>query len=303
MKLSSRGFSLPEIIIAMGLVAGISLVTMRLMEQQSANEAFIKANVEIDKTVSIVQQALNNLSTCRDILGGKTRSNTIPAPNVVDGDIVTDLSLALRNSSGVVTGSKVLLSTPTAANLPAPNDQVNYRQFYMRYGDIRIANTSLNMNTVAEVVLRFRYNRLSISSWGNRNDDRDGVIMKRLRVVVTMNGSNVIQTCGPLVSAANVTARQKFCEDMGAAVTWDPTTSRCTVNQMDCPWGTVPSRFERFGPPGTAITGPARTAYCVPLHDRLNLNEVFDSTATCTSTGRFTLSPSGSGGRIRVLCP
>jgi hypothetical protein len=67
-----KGFSLPEITVALGLVAGVSLVTMKLVESNAKNQSSLASSAEIQKTVALLKQALSSSEGCRYILRNQT---------------------------------------------------------------------------------------------------------------------------------------------------------------------------------------------------------------------------------------
>lgn len=264
------GFSLPEITIALGLVGGISLVTMKLMQEQKQNEAYIRARSEIAKTVSLMQMTLNNPANCQSMLSGIQIGATIPSLKVT-------INKGEANES-----EKIYLETD-------PLETKNYGEFYLRSGDIRL-EASPDLPTVANVVIDFRHNKLAMNQWGDKDDDDDAIITKKIPIVVTLDGTNRVSTCKPLISDSNLLAKQKFCEGLENAAEID-SNGDCKLKEVKCDWGEVPMNMSSLG-----------SVDCVKVQHAMDLNTIFDTTSTCNvQSGGVRIIQSGT--KLRLECP
>lgn len=270
------GFSLPEITIALGLVGGISLVTMKLVQDQSQNQTYLKARGDISKTVSVIQNAINDSEACKDLLAGKT-----PATGATGG--------SFAKLSRVRSGKEqIFLATPKATF----ND---YTSFYLNNGDIRLQERTGEPNMV-DLHIRFRYKQRDASKWGagGQASSSDAILDHRIPVYVTRSTpTGPIVTCKPLVTDANDDAREKFCNSLGGAGRWINTsgTGECLLNHqnMKCGWGTVPGNLSSLG-----------GVDCIPVEQKLDLNQIFDETECQITANGFKIEQ--VSGKLRVRC-
>jgi hypothetical protein len=260
------GFSMPEILVALGLMGGISLVTMKIVEDQKGNEAFIRGNAEIEKTISLLKTTLNDPENCRSILAGSTLNAT--------GTALGSLRIPLKTSPGQF---KEIL----AAN--------------RKYSDFETQGISLAVPagsppSTAEVQINFRIRSRNLSLWGASTSTGPGdrIISKTIPVIVSQTGTTLTD-CGPVVSDTNATAKQKFCESLGGATTWNAPTQTCSYNDMTCPFGQVLVRLTSMG-----------GAICEDIKNHIKLDDLFD-TSPCVSTGKFRIIDNGSG-KLRIDC-
>lgn len=262
--LNSRGFSLPEITVALGLMGGISLVTMKLMEEQSGNQALITANSQVQNTVSVIQGALRNPDTCRKMLG-----------NVAKGTSFSTLEYGIPDRTNpAIEIRKKLLDT-----------NVKYDKFRIESIKFQDSTTGTPSATTAELEIIFRINKKSMSMWAPDQDTNDTSIKKRLPLVVKMDGANKLSDCGPATSDTNSSAREKFCKSMGGAAVWNGATCKLS-NTMSCPYGQIPQKLTSLG-----------KAICVPIP----INQVFDDTPCTNNSNSFTIETTPDG-RLKVKC-
>jgi prepilin-type N-terminal cleavage/methylation domain-containing protein len=276
MKLQQKGFSLIELMVAIGLLGGISLVTMKLFQDQKANEVYIKSRAEIAKVVSLLEMTMSEPNNCRQIFAGKTKTSAgVPVPK---------LAVTFVDSTGV-TNERILLETGTGST------PKNYRDFYLLENDILLKDSPLGNSTVAELELRFRVKHRTLLSQGMANDH---VVVKKIPFVVSL-ASGVINECGPALGDANDLAKQQLCTDMGALGAWDSVNKVCRLNQYTCPAGQVASGFTPDPSSGSLIFN------CVDSADQINLADFFDLTPhNCTAGAPFSII--NSGGKFRIKC-
>ena len=74
------GFTLAEMAVSLGLLGGISIVTVRLIGNQANNEAHLKAKAEIMKTTSLLKIALNDPEGCRNMLKDQVIPSVVTTP-------------------------------------------------------------------------------------------------------------------------------------------------------------------------------------------------------------------------------
>ncbi len=265
-KSSEHGFSLPELMITVVILGGIALVTMRLFENQTNNEALIRSRAEIQKAVSLIRSSLANPNNC------SATFNSLGINNV-----------AVSGANGVnIPAVKVHLpSTGGTKNLFTAN--TNYNHF-----DLDTINVRTYEDNRLKMDLNFKHKKKSSDG---RNPGNWSYVRESLIFQVDFQSSTMITNCREIVSAANATAKEKFCKSLGTAATWNGATGKCTFNQMTCPFGQVVMKLNTFG-----------GIQCAPIKDHIKLDTLFDVSYTCLNvSGKYRILYNGSG-KLRVDC-
>lgn len=289
---NQKGFSLPELVVAMGLMGGISVVTMKMVEEQKNNEAYMKARAEIQKTVALVKTAMNDPANCRRMFVG---NNITAAPQL------TNINVSSKGSSGLAAGSAVSIFQ---ANKIYTN---NFRSTTIRLVDPGIPST-------ARLELNFKIKSKNMKLWtpwttapSTNTNDRDYQETIDFIVMTTTPGKTITE-CGSVLSDVNLTAREKFCKSLNqgthtavGAVNpqtvagnegsyWDGT--RCRFNKMECSFGYVMSGIDRFGKP-----------ICNDLKSKIKMETLFDTAQKCRNfNGGYSIRRDAGSNRLRVVC-
>lgn len=288
---NQKGFSLTEIMIAVGLMGGVSLVSMKLMDNQAGNERVLKSSAEVGKAVAMLQAAIANDASCKSLL-----QNTVPTTGA--GTAISPLRKLTR----------------TGEYMEILSDNKNYGAFFLKPGDIRFVHVSDNPagTVTANLVITFRTRKAGAK--GNFTSDTGSAIDNTTVRTIPVEYKPVSATnravvsCGPVLSEANEMARKKFCASLDPSETeaqnniagvgfayWNG--SRCILNSKDCPWGEVPKEMTNLG-----------NVQCVPLEttiDAAALQQMFDTTTCRQSAGGgmkpFTVTLGGDG-RLKIQC-
>lgn len=269
------GFTLPELMLAVAILGGLSVVTMKLVSEQEGNRAYMFAKSEIAMARSLVSLTLADKENCRSIMAGKKYPAVNPA--VADRESLTSLTIPLKTSPGAF---KEILRANTM-----------YSGFRTR--EIYIDRPSGLAPDVVMLVVRFLIRSKNLESWGAAStvNASDRIIEEKFPINITKNASNIITDCGMVVSATNDTTRQQFCESLGDAAQWNSTTKKCTFKDMTCPEGQVMVKVENLG-----------TITCKTIDTQMNLDDLVDSTpCTVGSTKQFSLVSTPTG-KIKVDC-
>jgi prepilin-type N-terminal cleavage/methylation domain-containing protein len=266
---SEKGFSLVELMATIGILGGIVLVTMRLLEEQTNKEALIRSRAEIQKMVSLVRTNLANPNNCRLNLNsyfiniiGVSYANGIDLPGIK----------AYIPRTG---GTKNLLTANT-----------NYNHFETQAIKVRYYE-----DNKVKIDLNFKYKKKSTDgrNAGNWSYVKETLIYK-VTISTNIGSSLRITDCGEVISASNNTAKEKFCKSLGMAATWDGTNGRCSFTQMTCPFGMVVMKLNTLG-----------GVYCGPIKDYIKLDSLFE-VSTCTNTsGKYRIVSNGAG-KLKVEC-
>jgi type II secretory pathway pseudopilin PulG len=262
------GFSLPEILVAVGLMGGVSLVMMKVMQGQSEQEYMIKAKAEITNTISLIQTTLSKPENCAKLIGGKTKNTALD-----------NLILDVHDNNGVLIHQQNLL------------EKTRYKYFRVESIDFLGHPTDLSL---AGLAINFRIQKpgakVGVNSPGSPDDPS---VIKRIPIIVTLAADNTtVKGCGAVLQDVNVEAIKKMCLSLGNLATWTSATSTCSVNPLfKCDYGFVPVQLNTTG-----------DLVCQRLEDRVDKSEIFDfSGVDCTSAASFRIET--VNGRLKVVCP
>ena len=279
---AQKGFSLPELSIAIGLLGGISLITMNVISDQKSNESFLKARTEINNAVSLVKASISDKENCRSMLSGKI--------------------LATNNSIIDLTSLKVQVKSSPGSSMEILKANTNYNGFKTdaiklytgaRSGVIPSPlPTSLTTNSLVELIqakidIDFRIKNKSMAKWTSSSSDR--LITETIPLFLTvLKVGRIVTDCEGVLSDTNNTAKEKFCKSLGTAATWNSTTLKCTLNNQTCPTGQIMVKMGNLG-----------DMQCQDIKNHINLADLF-STQECTSTGSFRII--NESGKLKIDC-
>ncbi len=278
--LKARGFSMPELMIGVGILGGISLVTMKMLENQSSNESYLKFVSDVNITTTQVQTYLNDINRCQTMLAGYAKSATVN-PGLI-ADTLTQLAITQGGKTKVIMRENTVYSR-------------SFISFYIPPQGIRLGSSSFGA-TSAELVITFNLRSASIMKRRDTTGASDMSVTKRIPFVASFNADGVtIKACGPVVSDANSIAKQKLCNAFIAksAAYWDG--SNCIFNPnpatMKCTYPYVVRAVSNLG-----------ELQCDHVLDRLTLEEVFDFTGVdCRGALNFYMTTTG-GGKVKPTC-
>lgn len=221
---NQKGFTLTEIVIALGLMGGISLVTMKLMEDQVNNQKLLVTSAEVSKTMNLIGSALNDSKSCMNILGGKSVGNIAALQST-------------QNHAGTVISKYYLEASKNYADFRIPADGIKLNKL-----------TTAGQNN-AELVFTFFINSKK-GATGNTASTKERSIIKKFPLNVKWNTAGTqIESCAPLISDVSNLAKEKFCDSLGTAATWDSATNTCKLNatNMKCQPGYYPKVMQNLG--------------------------------------------------------
>lgn len=280
---NQKGFSLPEIMVALGLMGGISLVTMKLVQESSNNEVILKSKAEIQKTTALIKGVLNDPEACRKMLNQNVVSS-IPT-NIIKPADVPNLNFdGTPNPNGLYQR----LRDNSFKRLLVPDTK--YIGF--RTGAITIAPPISGTPNVADLVIDFRVERKA-NMFSDGNDSNDLIISQRIPFIYagTPSGANtIISDCGPVLSESNETAKQKLCASLGQMAEWDSTLKTCRFQTKKCPFGQAMIKVGSNGDP-----------VCRNIDEMLDANQLIDVTPCQSTSGRYKIGVNGSG-KLKINC-
>lgn len=278
---NQKGFTLPEVLVAAALLGGVALITAKLMGDQAAQQAYVIAQSEVAKSVSEVENYLNNPVTCRDFLKGK---------NI--GTDVSPFVLTLPTPPG---GTRTILQPG------------NYNQYTIEPGGITLQTSTVG-RSVADVTIVFRLNNKSIK----QRRDADGYvrIVKRIPVIVQLpsTGGTLVDDCGPVLDEnLDDVAKRKMCDAIiagepagQALVEWDAGSGvgqgTCRLRRnARCPFGQVATKVTSLG-----------GIICTNIQDQIRPSEYFDLGSTCsgtvTSATQISLVRDPGTNKLKIQC-
>lgn len=248
LRKSQKGFSLPEVLIATALMGAGAVVTLKVMDEQHQNEAYIKANAEINKTLSVIQNHINNKENCEFMLGGKTRFAGLD-PSIPNGSVAELFIPNRRNAAQTI-------------SVLAQNRK--YQEFFIPSGGIQLAQSKYGPS-ISELIINFHIKKKGI--FAKLGSSQDQIVRRSLPFVSDLNG-NIIRSCGPVVADANTASMKKMCDGFSSTgiTQWNFSTSRCEITNLpQCNYPMVPSSMTTFG-----------NWTCVNIDTRLDPSKIFD---------------------------
>lgn len=289
-------------------------MTIKLVENQMNNEAHLRAKTEIAKTTATLKTILNNPENCRNMLkdqilptatGVAVRTNiglppalpapTIPVPLPGPGlyQRVKDPNSSPLNPTYAY--KEILLATGNYKNFGVGYIQFEKMTDSNTPAQIKLSGvtTQIDMDTV-DLVIQFRVETKSILFKSNTNDANEKSYLQRIPLLVTFNyTTNQIKDCGMVTGEATVAAKMKFCTSLGNMAQWDAAALTCRFKSNVCGAGQVPETQTKAG---------ANTFTCVPVTDQFDAEDLFDTSATCTSaSGSYSIQV-GASGKLRIQC-
>lgn len=278
--LKNNGFSLVEIMIALGVSAGVAVLAAKLLSDQQFNQNHLKMMSDIDKHQAIIQSTIKKPDVCNATFAGVTlptgSSAEISVPQVIPATAADFrvLSMELRN--------------------PLPSS---------RYASMR--------DKVKELVVTYELNRPYFSN---------PLVQKSTHLFMTMDAAGLFKECGSILEDTKTESLQKMCEALGSVnAEWltpvdYPTmytgalsqtdllaqypNGKCQLKDVRCPLGQAPFKIDSLGGLKCHPISSRFVDLGVKVDSIPNNCVGSDSIQIIESGGKFTLlcSPSGGGG-------
>lgn len=271
--LKNNGFSLIEIMIALGVSAGVAVLAAKLLADQQFNQNHLKMMSDIDKHQAIIQSTIKKPEVCNATFAGVTlptgSSAEISVPQVIPATAADFrvLSMVLRN--------------------PLPSS---------RYATMR--------DKVKELVVTYELNRPYFSN---------PLVQKSTHLFMTMDAAGLFIECGSILEDTKTESLQKMCEALGSVnAEWltpadYPTmytgalsqtdllaqypNGKCQLKDVRCPLGQAPFKIDSLG-----------GLKCHPISSRfVDLGAKVDSTPK-NCVGSDSIQIIESGGKFTLLC-
>lgn len=254
-----------ELMLAMGLMGGVSLVGMKLAQESATNDSYVRFKAEVAKAASLIQTHMSDQNSCRTMLVGKARSTS-------------QANLSMTNRLGNAT--VILLE-----------QNKEYDGFQIPAGGIRIEPSRLDSasSRVSDVVITFQ---IRGRSFAQRKAGQNEQIVKRIPIKTELQADGItIRSCGVVLADANLDAKKQLCDSLtaGAAI-W--TGTECRLKKIACPFGQVPYQLTSLG-----------FVKCIPVDQKLDPTQIFDfAPDACSAPGAsIQLSPAADG-KVKAVC-
>jgi prepilin-type N-terminal cleavage/methylation domain-containing protein len=222
-ELSPQGFSLMEILIALGLLGGITLGVAQLMKQSSESGNYAEARMEENEVARQVALTLANEQSCTNTLRSFGAGEAIPAIKSAQNENLFEVG---KNYSGNVIFFK-------SARLEA------------RGGTIPPAGKG----TMA-IVLELARSKVKI---GRKES------LKEVQVLVTLDASSKVLSCVSLENQLANSTNKQFCEATGGVWTEGPPPkcdySNCDVDSTDTLYSSSCFKARGVQKSGDTMTG------------------------------------------------
>ena len=195
---SIKGFSLAEVMVAAGLIGGLSLALLQMTKTQGEVQKRSEVSFEITSMSSAIAQNLLNSDACT--------ATFVAGTVVADGLIIPDI----KNRRG-----DILYNTGTVYG----NNQLQINQ-------ITLTNLVLGVgagpNQYGEVNLDITFEKLSRLIKGNK------IITKSFPVKLEVDGAGGLVKCYSATENAIATAKDQSCSSIGGV--FNPATDNCNLS-------------------------------------------------------------------------
>ncbi len=286
---SQKGFSITEILIAMSITGGLSLVTANLLSQQSEDQRWLKTVAEVENSFALAKTFLSDRENCRSVFAGVSAS---------DGWVnMADIKVPVK-SSYTTTGTGTSRAGTYGQYQVLFQSSTSYPMFDVATISVRIPGVA-SPSITTQAMGRFQINfvvetrRVSTISWGQSNVEasKKRLIRKMMPIIFTLNAAKTqITDCVAAQTDTNLAAKEKVCKSLGGAADWNSLLQKCDLKTtMNCPTGQVPTSLTSLG-----------QAICRPVEQVIQLNTIFDETASCANTNKFSFQV--VAGKLQVFC-
>lgn len=172
------GFSLAEIMVAAGLVAGLALTIMRISANQAKVQKKAEQDLQITSIVSSVQQALLNEDSCKNTLAAITIANGTSIPSI-------------KNRNGGILFQK----------------NTSYQGINVE--SISIKDVVIGANKFGELNLSLQLQKVSSQTYGA------GKLTRTIPLKVELDSTNKVKRCYSATENAIDTAKSESCRSIG----------------------------------------------------------------------------------------
>ncbi len=270
-----------ELMVGVGLLGGVSLVTMKLMQENASNDTYIRFRAEVSKATALIQTHLADPNSCKTMLVGKTRhlSPAVPAG-----------ALQYFNGTGNLT-----MTTKSGTTMSLLQHGQTYDGFSIPTGGIILA-VNPTYGQMTDLILVFDIKKRDIAA---RKDGTSQRIIKKITLKTEQSPADTgttINGCGPIVADANNEAKQILCASLtSGAAYWDTSTTppECRLRAIRCPFGQVPFQMTSLG-----------SIQCIPVEQKIDNSEIFEfGTQPCAPGQSVKLESTGAPAyKIRAVC-
>lgn len=276
MRERMKGFSLAEVMIAIGILGAVSLGVMRLVRMQSDQQKKSETEFELNTVFTNLTQHLQNSESCRttlSALGNITTNKNITQIKNRNGSVIYEINKPYggRNAtSGPVVIEKMeILDTLLSPLTITPSV-------------ITAGNTGHG-----QLVLNITFRRDSKMVTGLKK------ISRTLPLSVELNSSYTVTKCFTAYENATESAMAVACDSIKGS--FNPATDMCELTAFS-----FPSNVTDFLPPddpsmaiSTDYLQSALNNTSDPTRTRFNMERRYVNTTGDTMTGELNLSTSG----------
>jgi prepilin-type N-terminal cleavage/methylation domain-containing protein len=273
---SKKGFSLPEIMIAVAISGVVALGAAQMMSDNQKNQSYVQTIAEINNMTNVVKMAIGDKKNCNSFLSGLTRGGGAN----IEGAPLNYTSIDIGDNSRKT--SIVQISPFT-------------------YGKFSVAEIRLYKSAedpkVKILELTFDYKNSPFMK--EAGTDRKRIIKKISFLADYKVGTTGLPAasdpleCGDLVEDTLLESQEALCRSLGAdfAEWGTPIANQCNIKEFKCPAGQV----------AWVVTSLGKVV-CKNTEDTLDPNALIDGApVNCPETSPY-VRVEFSGGRYRLVC-
>jgi len=107
-----NGLSMLEMSVSMGLLGGVMLISMNVVNQQKSNETYIKSKGEIQKAISLLAVNLKDPENCRSVVAGRKYQKTSSSETRL-----SNLRIKLKKKNSLITNCTTTPQLPAGLSI------------------------------------------------------------------------------------------------------------------------------------------------------------------------------------------
>ncbi|GEM_PF-6728554 len=293
-RLGQKGFTLVEILVAIGISSGLALLAAKLISDQSLNQNFLRISSDIDKRHSVIQSSIKNTTVCNSTFSGVT----LPSASTIE----INIPKIFKNAALSGTGAEVVIAFPQTVGTQ------DYVIKSMILRNPKAGSTYYDMkDSIKELVVTYEMKRKYFG---------DVEVQKPINVFMTMDPTTgLFRECGSVLADTKADSQKKMCDALGAVnAEWvefsDYATAypwlnagqistmqttypngKCKVKDLRCPIGQAAIKLDSLG-----------GLVCHPISSRLgDLSGKIDTTPKdCVGANTFQIME--VGGKFTIVC-
>ncbi len=227
--------------------------------------------------------------------GSVSENVTLMIGNTTNSASDSGKSAQYKGVVGTLFKRTPVIPPPVTSSNSSPDEMMEIIKPDTRYKDfktesIEVLQQDTNANDVVDLQVKFRVRNRDARKWNpfNSSSDDDIIITEKIPLIISRDSTNTITDCTAAVGESSAAAKEKFCNSLGVAASWDSTNKKCSfTSNAKCSTGKILKRME-----GMKVV-------CEDIKNHIDLDKLFDK-SECSSTGKYRIIE--SNGKLKIDC-